>query len=332
MKHNHWLALLASGAVGWMALNLAAEETAVVRAERVNVRGKPSTLGEVITQLKQGETVTVLEEITVQKPKTGEPAKWARIKMPENTPLWVNAGLVDATNKTVKVARLNVRAGAGENYSVVGRLEKGAVVKEIRVVEDWMEIETPANAYAFVAADLIAKNEPPAAPAEPAKTAEAPKPATPPPIAPPPVTERVKTEPPLSVPVETRTVAAPAQTPPPTPEPARPAPVRYQPAPAVAAPAPAPAPVEPKFEAAPTKRIVRREGYVRRTVSIQAPTDFELRSAESGVALDYLHSSSANLTIKKFKGKKVIVSGEEFMDARWPNRPVLEIDTIQVAP
>jgi uncharacterized protein YgiM (DUF1202 family) len=343
MKHHHWLALLAASAASWTAVSaLAAEEPAVVQAERVNVRGRPSMLGEVITQLKHGEAVTVLEEIPVDKPKTGEPAAWARIKMPENTPLWVNAGFIDPTNKTVKVKRLNVRAGAGENYSAVGRLEKGDTVKEIRVVDDWMEIETPTNTFAYVAADLIARKESPAAPAEPAKTAEAPKPA-----APAPATESVKNEPPPATPAATKPASVPAPAP---------APAKVEPAPIVAAPAPVPAPVErtvpatsdqlltgrlrstppppvePKVEGPPPKRTVVREGYVRHTGSIQAPTDFELRSATGGHVLDYLHSSSTNLVVKKFKGKKVLVSGEEFVDERWPNRPVLEIDTIQVAP
>ncbi|MBU6399613.1 MAG: SH3 domain-containing protein, partial [Verrucomicrobia bacterium] len=172
MNQHHWRAWWMAGATACTLLAAQADETAVVQAERVNVRGKPSTFGEVVTQLKRGETVTVLEEIPTAKPKPGEPAKWAKIKMPENTPLWVNASFIDPTNKTVKVKRLNVRAGAGENYSVVGRLAQGDVVKEIRVVDDWMEIETPTNTYAYVAADLIQKPESTPAATEPPKTAE----------------------------------------------------------------------------------------------------------------------------------------------------------------
>src|SRR5690242_682802 len=52
-----------------------AEELAVVR-ENLNVRGQPSFAGEIITRLKKGEEVTILEEITLEKPKPGQPSKW----------------------------------------------------------------------------------------------------------------------------------------------------------------------------------------------------------------------------------------------------------------
>ena len=57
-----------------------------------------------------------------------------------------------AAGKTVSVKKLNLRAGPGENYSVLGVIESGTPVKEIQVKGDWMEIEAPADAYAFVAA------------------------------------------------------------------------------------------------------------------------------------------------------------------------------------
>lgn len=99
------------------------QETGTVLEDRLNVRGQPSLAGEVITQLKKGETVSVLEEIAASKPKPGEPAKWLRIQMPANTPVWVSAAYIDAATKTTKPNRLNVRAGPGENFSVVARLE-----------------------------------------------------------------------------------------------------------------------------------------------------------------------------------------------------------------
>src|SRR5688500_10537583 len=132
-------------------------EPAIVTENKVNVRGQPSLVGEVITQLQKGEKVIILEEITLQKPKTNEPPKWARIQMPANTPVWASASFIDPASKAVTVTRLNLRAGPGENYSVVGRLDRGDTVKEIRRVDDWLEIETPAKAYAFVAADLLKK-------------------------------------------------------------------------------------------------------------------------------------------------------------------------------
>ena len=61
-------------AFGWLAIAAGAEEMAVVKKDRVNVRAQATPASEVITQLKKGETVTVLEEIAARKHKRGEPA------------------------------------------------------------------------------------------------------------------------------------------------------------------------------------------------------------------------------------------------------------------
>src|SRR6187549_2507610 len=51
-------------------------EAATVKRDAANVRGKPSFIGEVITKMKKGEPVTLLEEITLSKTKKDEPARW----------------------------------------------------------------------------------------------------------------------------------------------------------------------------------------------------------------------------------------------------------------
>ncbi|TXT52253.1 MAG: hypothetical protein FD140_740, partial [Limisphaerales bacterium] len=132
-----------------------AADEAVVKAARVNVRGQPTTGSEVVTQLKQGEKITVLEEIVHPKPGKGEPAKWLRIALPSNTPVWVSTLFL--TNGTVAVSRLNIRSGPGENFSVIGRVPKGTTVKELRRNGDWLEIEAPASTFAYLAADLVVR-------------------------------------------------------------------------------------------------------------------------------------------------------------------------------
>jgi len=80
------------------------------------------------------------------------------------------------------------------------------------------------------------------------------------------------------------------------------------------------------------KRIVRREGIVSGTGSIQAPTHYELRSPETRKLINYLHPTSPDQKLKALKGRRVIVTGEELIDRRWPKTPVIEIETIQLAP
>src|SRR5262249_5934439 len=49
-----------------------AEETALVNEGKINVRGQPSLVGEVVTQLQRGDQVTVLEYVKNERAKAGE--------------------------------------------------------------------------------------------------------------------------------------------------------------------------------------------------------------------------------------------------------------------
>ena len=52
---------------------------ATIAGKNVNVRGKASFKGEVVTKLQNGDSVTVIEQIILSKPKAGEPSNWAKI-------------------------------------------------------------------------------------------------------------------------------------------------------------------------------------------------------------------------------------------------------------
>ena len=283
------------------AAPLVPNEPAVAKQNNVNIRGQAHINSEVIGHLKKGDTVTVLEAVTLKHPATDEPANWVRIALPATMHVWVNTAFIDATNQTVSARKLNLRTGAGENYSVIGLLHKGDAVKPVKTKGDWTEIEAPTNAFAFVAAHLLSHKEPE-------------------PVVPQPV---VQPTPPVAAIVENPApIAAPASG---TPEASTPTPA---PAPPVAPlPIPAPAPV---VEEPLPPRIVEREGIVGGTVSIQAPSHFELQSLDNGRVMDYLYTTSTNLTLKRYKGLTVLVTGEEELDERWPNTPVITIQKIQV--
>ena len=270
-------------------------EPAVSKQSNVNVRAQAHINSEVVTRLKQGETVMVLEEITLKHPKTDEPAHWARIALPAETHVWINTAYLDGTNGTVKVAKLNIRSGAGENYSVIGTLLKGDTIKPLETKGDWTEIEAPTNAFGFVAAHLL--------------------------------THKAPTEPVTPAPVPTETVVQNTTpiAPPPTNTPI----VTPQPVVPIVNPV-IPAPLAAPADEPPPKRIVQREGIVGGTVSIQAPSHYELESLDDGRVMDYLYTTSTNVVLKKYKGRTVLVSGEEELDERWPNTPVITIQKIQV--
>jgi stage II sporulation protein P len=130
--------------------------SAEVAAGNVNVRGQAGLKGEVIAHLSRGDTVNVLEQINLAKHTPDEPAQWVKISYPANGSVWVSAKYIDSSD-TVTTPKLNLRAGPGENYSVVGVLQHGDTVTQIETRGRWMKIEPPSNAFAFVAAMYLSQ-------------------------------------------------------------------------------------------------------------------------------------------------------------------------------
>ena len=73
-------------------------EPGVARQANVNIRGQAKINSEIVGHLKKGESITILEEITIAKPKQDEPARWFRILLPSgtNTSVWIHSSFVDA--------------------------------------------------------------------------------------------------------------------------------------------------------------------------------------------------------------------------------------------
>ena len=302
MQRWVWFASVLTVLMGWTAR---AEIAASVKGNRVNVRSQPSLKGEVIMQLNEGDTVMVLEEIDAENPRRGEPVRWSRIKL-DDTTVWVFAPYIETTNYTVNVRRLNVRAGPGEHHGIVGRIERGTPVKQIRLIENWMEIEAPESASGYIASDLLEKSSTPEPP-PPDQTTLASNQQT---DRPPTTTETIPVDSPPWVAFDPG-VAAPT-----------------------ADPLPPPATSEPPavVDTTPAIRIVTREGTLVYSRSIQSPTMFGIESPESHRIINYVHSEDPEIKVEKYKGKKVIVTGEELIDQRWLNVPILEVHSIQLVP
>ncbi len=327
---------------------------AEINHEKVNARARPDVDSEVVAHLKSKDVVRVIEEVTPKSIGPGEPSRWAKIAWPDGAAVWVYADFLDQKASTVKVAKLNLRGGPTENHSVVGTLERGASVRKLEAKGDWWKIEAPAGAVAYVAAQFLTSKAPKetvvaasapvvvapiAAPPAPAPVVRIPRPTLRPPPAP------------AAVPVEESIVAVPAQRPVFAPPAAlRPAPSIPQPAPPKVETAEAPKPaaparvpevlprepgqidIRPIPETAFVKRIVSREGRVRRAWSIQSPTPLILENLHNGRVMNYLYSTSTNINLSVFRGQVVTVSGEEALDERWPNIPVIRVETLQTAP
>jgi uncharacterized protein YraI len=217
--------------------------------------------------------------------------------LPANVHVWVNAAFL-TTNKTVIPKKLSLRSGAGENYSRIGIIKQGDEVKEVGRKGDWVEIEAPAEAFGFVAAQYLKQDtNAPVIPTEP-----------------PPTTAVVTENPPVAPATNEPPATVPTNVPPEV----------------VTTPPPATPETNAIPEEPPPPRIVDREGFVRGTFSIQAPTKFELVSPDTGKVLNYLYTTSPSLDLRRYKGMKIVVTGEEGLDERWRNTPVITIQKIQV--
>ncbi len=371
-----------------------AAELVKVTGDRVNVRAKATTGSEVITQLGKGESVVFVEEMGAGP----DELRWAKIQLPDNTPVWTSAEFINPADKTVIPQRLNVRSGPGANFNIVGQLIRGEKVNEIRTVQGWMEIAAPQGSHAFLAAKYLSNYDSAKKVTAPKATVTekkvAPKPSElvvapvmraddsslpiPSAIRPKaPATTELTTgsaiiepsAPVLAAPAAPKlvepTIEPPVTTDPPTlvepeepkmakvdpPAPVEPEPVTKMPEPGpsvVVATEPSPTvPAMPEVEApvvtavpdlpesgefddpAFTRRVVTRLGIVRRAFSIQSPTSYKLIDPRSKRFMNYLYSSDKGLELKYYSGKTIQVTGEEYIDKRWPTRPLIEIRTMK---
>ena len=280
---------------------------ATVNATRVMLRARSTIMGERLGRFNKGDTVVVLEQVENKWAKGADPKQWARIQLPAGTPVWVFAQFV-GSDGTVTANRVNLRGGPGENYSILGRLPKGSTVKTVQTKGEWTQIEVPEVATAYIAAmylkqdaTTIAKVETPASKVpvlEPATSTNT-------------ITEVEPIVAGTTVDVGNTNASSATND--------------------LAALLQQIATGEAEETEDPAKpRVVMREGIVFNATSIQAPSHYSLLGLETGRNINYLYTTSTNVNLNRYNGKHVIVSGEESLDKRWPNTPVLTLQRIQV--
>lgn len=214
---------------------------------------------------------------------------WSAISAPDRLSLWLNKDFIDGNR--VVARSIQVRAGPGIEYSVVGTLERGALVMPRGDDGEWCKIAAPSSATLWVKnRDLTAVRsagaaigevaplpEPKPAPAAPSKPATPPSPPPPPPPAP---AAEVAHATPTPAPAAPPAPPAPAakitpSTPGAPPAPAKPAPApTLRPATSIPAPLPPPppAPAHSTAGAVPTVRPTPpRPASVDTTKAVPAP-------------------------------------------------------------
>jgi len=119
-----------------------------ITADRVNLRAGPNLNFERLAQLNKGEEVVVVEK------EYG----WSKIKLPVKASCYIKAdfvkGLADDVG-TVSGNRVRLRAGAGENFSTIGKLDKGTYVRLFEQTNGWYRIEPIEGGYGYVSGEFV---------------------------------------------------------------------------------------------------------------------------------------------------------------------------------
>ena len=295
---------LPTNASVWVAAQYIDTNTMTVSARRVNVRGGPSDNYTVVCRLEKGAPV---QEVA-HRPD------WIQIVPPTNA-----FGYVAAEYLTMEPVTVPPAAVVSAEPAVAAATPAPAPATPPAAAVPTTPTPEPAAiapATNTTAATPDASTNA-AAPTNTVATADAATPI----VAPDPT---AATPPPPATPAPAAPIVTPAAATAPETAPVKPAPV------ATATPA-NPAPAD-NTTAEVTTRVTTREGIIRRAINIQAPADFELRDVNSGEVLEYVQPDPKDKNFKKYVGARVLVTGPEWLDRRWPKRPILKVETIDLLP
>ncbi len=115
----------------------------IISANNVNIRVGASPNFEILCQLNKMDKV-VVQGITYQ---------WYKVKLPKQARCFISKdyvyqGIVYADN-------VNIRAGRGTNYNVLGQLNSGDLVTILEEYESWLRIEPPEDFIGWVHSDFV---------------------------------------------------------------------------------------------------------------------------------------------------------------------------------
>ncbi|MCS7048489.1 MAG: SH3 domain-containing protein [Verrucomicrobiae bacterium] len=190
--------LIVNGLVCWPT-NLAADSGAapptaktiapnqgIVKANRVNIRSRPSTAAEVLGQLNRGDVVDIHSRTNVTE--AGQSRDWLQISLPASARAFVASRFV--SDGRITADDVMVRCGPGTNYRDIGRVQKNESVTVVGQQGDWTQIRPTLTCRGWVAADLVDVPPPAVAASEPPVATEIVLPPAPQPLPPaPPVVD-----------------------------------------------------------------------------------------------------------------------------------------------
>ncbi|MCD4781394.1 MAG: SH3 domain-containing protein [Candidatus Omnitrophica bacterium] len=117
-----------------------------INTNKVNVRAGQSNNFEKLIRLSENSEVVVV----------GKKYSWYKIRLPRQSKAYIFAKFVkiidEDQNKGIVIgSRINVRAGRGTNFSILGQVNAGDEVLVLSHEKDWMQIEPLDSMFGWVA-------------------------------------------------------------------------------------------------------------------------------------------------------------------------------------
>ncbi|MDB0440529.1 ligand-binding protein SH3 [Clostridioides difficile] len=156
-------------AVSVSSIHASALEKGVVTASALNIRSGPSADCDKVAKLYKGKTVEILEKSN----------GWYKVRVSNSVVGWGSAKYISTSgssgstsnqnnstssgtaisgNGKVNVSsRLNIRSGAGTNYSLVGKANNGEVVKLLEQSNGWYKIKLSNGVTGWASSQYISK-------------------------------------------------------------------------------------------------------------------------------------------------------------------------------
>lgn len=128
-------------------LSASAQELVSVRSAKVNLRNGPGTDQDILWQLTRGYPLQVLDR----------QGNWLKVQDFEGDQGWIAGSVTTTTpHHVVKATSVNLRAGPGTQYNVVGHARYGDVLRTNRRQGDWVQVQHPSGkGAAWVASELL---------------------------------------------------------------------------------------------------------------------------------------------------------------------------------
>jgi uncharacterized protein YraI len=120
-----------------------------ISADNVNLRSGQSENFERLLQFQKGQEVVVL----------GRSYSWYKVRLPAEVTLYVSSEYVKPAGGNLGIAkadRLNIRAGKGVHFSVLGQLSEGDKVRIKERTKEWYGIEPVEKTFGWVLNQYVA--------------------------------------------------------------------------------------------------------------------------------------------------------------------------------